>query len=137
MNLPIDSASAFNTKTANYDFALSQAIINLRKANIHYTVPQLGRDERMTSKRRMRELARVVGERFFCIRTDLGLTQREVSEKSGLSVATISSVENGKAGGMLGVILYADALQIPLEVLFENTMKDAAGQFVAMAMTRH
>lgn len=126
--------SNFNTKSATYDFQLSQAIQNLRKANIHYTVPLLGRDERMTARRRIAELSRVIGERFFCIRTDLGLTQKEVAEKSGLAAGTISMIERGKAGGMVGVILYADALAIPLEILFENTMKDAKGQFTAMAM---
>lgn len=126
--------SSLNTSTPDYDFRMYNAIQNLKKANIHYIAPLEGRDERMTSRRRAKEIARVIGERFACVRTDVGLTQAEIAAKAGLNVNTISGIENGRAGGFIGVMLYADALRLPLEVVFDGVMKDAVGQFTIHAL---
>jgi len=46
------------------------------------------------------ELVRQVGQRYRDYRKRTGQTQKEVAEKSGLSVFTISSFENGSATGV-------------------------------------
>lgn len=46
------------------------------------------------------ELIREMGRRFKDYRKRLGYTQKEISEKSGLSVFTISSFENGSSTGL-------------------------------------
>lgn len=124
-----------DTSSATYDLRLSTAIRNLRRANICYTVPLDGKDSRMTGKRRIREINRVIGERLMCIRTDLGMTQKEVSLMSGLSIGAISQVENGKTGGLYSVTLYADALRVPLEVLLRDTTKVPVGEMTGYALS--
>lgn len=46
------------------------------------------------------ELIREIGIRYRDYRKRMGFTQKEVSEKSGLSVFTISSFENGSSTGI-------------------------------------
>jgi len=46
------------------------------------------------------DLIRQVGKRYGDYRKRMGFTQKEVSEKSGLSVFTISSLENGASTGI-------------------------------------
>ncbi len=46
------------------------------------------------------EIIRKMGKRFSDYRKRMGLTQKEVSEKSGLSVFTISSFERGDGIGI-------------------------------------
>ena len=46
------------------------------------------------------DIIRQLGKRFSDYRKRMGLTQKEVSEKSGLSVFTISSFENGSSTGV-------------------------------------
>ena len=46
------------------------------------------------------ELIRQLGQRYREYRKRTGQTQKEVAEKSGLSVFTISSFENGSATGV-------------------------------------
>jgi transcriptional regulator with XRE-family HTH domain len=46
------------------------------------------------------ELIRELGKKFSTYRKRMGFTQKEISEKSGLSVFTISSFENGSSTGI-------------------------------------
>lgn len=46
------------------------------------------------------EIIRQIGRRFGEYRKRMGFTQKEVSEKSGMSVFTISTFENGSATGI-------------------------------------
>ena len=46
------------------------------------------------------DIIRQMGKRFSDYRKRMGLTQKEVAEKSGLSVFTISSFENGSSTGV-------------------------------------
>jgi transcriptional regulator with XRE-family HTH domain len=46
------------------------------------------------------EIIRELGKRYSDYRKRFGYTQKEVSEKSGLSVFTISSFENGSSTGI-------------------------------------
>lgn len=46
------------------------------------------------------ELIRELGKKFSAYRKRMGYTQKEISEKSGLSVFTISSFENGSSTGI-------------------------------------
>ncbi|MEI6138367.1 MAG: helix-turn-helix domain-containing protein [Mariniphaga sp.] len=46
------------------------------------------------------DLIRQLGKRYSDYRKRMGYTQKEVSEKSGLSVFTISSFENGSSTGL-------------------------------------
>lgn len=46
------------------------------------------------------ELIRGLGQRYSNYRKRMGCTQKEVGEKSGLSVFTISSFENGSSTGI-------------------------------------
>lgn len=46
------------------------------------------------------DLIRQLGKRYCEYRKRMGYTQKEVAEKSGLSVFTISSFENGSATGI-------------------------------------
>lgn len=46
------------------------------------------------------EIIRELGKRYGKYRKKMGITQREVAERSGLSVFTISSFENGSSTGL-------------------------------------
>ena len=46
------------------------------------------------------DLIRKLGKRYSDYRKRMGYTQKEVAEKSGLSVFTISSFENGSSTGL-------------------------------------
>ena len=46
------------------------------------------------------DLIRQLGKRYSDYRKRMGFTQKEVAEKSGLSVFTISSFENGSSTGL-------------------------------------
>jgi transcriptional regulator with XRE-family HTH domain len=46
------------------------------------------------------DIIRQMGKRFSDYRKRMGFTQKEVAEKSGLSVFTISSFENGSSTGV-------------------------------------
>lgn len=46
------------------------------------------------------DIIRQLGKRFSDYRKRMGFTQKEVAEKSGLSVFTISSFENGSSTGV-------------------------------------
>ena len=46
------------------------------------------------------DIIRQLGKRYSDYRKRMGFTQREVAEKSGLSVFTISSFENGSSTGV-------------------------------------
>lgn len=46
------------------------------------------------------EIIQQLGKRYAQYRKRMGLTQKEVSEKSGLSLFTISSFENGSTTGI-------------------------------------
>ena len=46
------------------------------------------------------ELIRELGKRFSTYRKRMGYTQKDISEKSGLSVFTISTFENGASTGI-------------------------------------
>jgi len=46
------------------------------------------------------DIVQQLGKRFSCYRKRMGYTQKEVSEKSGLSVFTISTFENGSSTGV-------------------------------------
>ena len=46
------------------------------------------------------DIIRELGKRYSDYRKRMGYTQKEVSEKSGLSVFTISSFENGSSTGV-------------------------------------
>lgn len=46
------------------------------------------------------EMIRQLGKRYSVYRKRMGSTQKEVAEKSGLSVFTISSFENGSSTGI-------------------------------------
>jgi transcriptional regulator with XRE-family HTH domain len=47
-----------------------------------------------------REIIRELGKRYINYRKQIGYTQKEVARKSGLSVFTISSFENGSSTGI-------------------------------------
>ncbi|MDR1371470.1 MAG: helix-turn-helix domain-containing protein [Dysgonamonadaceae bacterium] len=47
-----------------------------------------------------RDIIRELGKRYSNYRKRMGYTQKEVAEKSGLSVFTISSFENGSSTGI-------------------------------------
>ncbi|GAE84393.1 helix-turn-helix domain-containing protein [Bacteroides reticulotermitis] len=47
-----------------------------------------------------RDIIKELGKRFSDYRKRMGYTQKEVAEKSGLSVFTISSFENGSSTGI-------------------------------------
>lgn len=52
------------------------------------------------------ELIRILGERFKDYRLRSNMTQKEVSEQSGITITTIHKFENGTAGNMsLGTFL--------------------------------
>lgn len=46
------------------------------------------------------EIIRELGQRYAVYRKRLGITQQEVAKRSGLSVFTISSFENGSSTGI-------------------------------------
>ncbi len=46
------------------------------------------------------EIIRQLGKRYSVYRKRMGFTQKEVAEKSGLSIFTISSFENGSSTGI-------------------------------------
>jgi transcriptional regulator with XRE-family HTH domain len=46
------------------------------------------------------DIIRQLGKRYSDYRKQMGFTQKEVAEKSGLSVFTISSLENGSSTGV-------------------------------------
>jgi len=46
------------------------------------------------------EIIRQLGKRYSDYRKRMGFTQKEVAEKSGLSIFTISSFENGSSTGI-------------------------------------
>ena len=53
------------------------------------------------------ELVRILGRRFKTYRIKCHLTQREVSEQSGISVPTIRSFENGRSASVSLLVLLA------------------------------
>ena len=54
------------------------------------------------------------------LRRKAGLTQTQLSQKSGVSVPVIVKIENGGIGGVLGrsLIALADALEVSVGELF-------------------
>lgn len=54
------------------------------------------------------------------LRRKAGLTQSQLSQKSGVSVPVIVKIENGGIGGVLGrnLIALADALEVQVGELF-------------------
>ena len=66
------------------------------------------------------DLAVEVGQRLRQIRTDRGLTIRDLAKKSGLNVNTLSMIENGKNSPSLGTLRQLSiALQTPISAFFE------------------
>ncbi|MEG6613596.1 helix-turn-helix transcriptional regulator [Pseudoclostridium thermosuccinogenes] len=69
----------------------------------------------------MSEITIIVGERVRHYRNKAGLSQDELAEKAGLHHTYIGQVERGEKNATLeSIAKIAYALQVPLEVLFEN-----------------
>lgn len=69
----------------------------------------------------MIEIAKIVGERLRSYRNRAGLSQDELAEKSGLHHTYIGQLERGEKNATLESIeKVAKALDLPLEILFEN-----------------
>lgn len=74
------------------------------------------------------EIIRGIGLRFASYRKRMGFTQKEVADKSGLSIFTISSFENGSSTGitlaslirLLRAIDYLDEIEKLLPELPES-----------------
>lgn len=61
------------------------------------------------------------GKRLLDIRTTLGLSQKEVEAKSGVSQGYISQLEQGKFSPNITVVLrLAKALRVPVERLLQS-----------------
>lgn len=60
------------------------------------------------------DIERDIGKRIRAIRTELGLRQRDVADRSGLSTETVSRIERGVQGVTFpNVARIADALDVP------------------------
>jgi transcriptional regulator with XRE-family HTH domain len=63
-----------------------------------------------------------IGRRIHRLRSESHITQRELSEATGLAVSYLSRVENGKLTPTVPTLTkIADALSVPLTALFDAT----------------
>ncbi len=80
----------------------------------------------------MSDIAKIVGERVRHYRNRIGLSQDELAEKAGLHFTYIGQVERGEKNATLeSIAKIARALQVPLEVLFENIITGSADNKIA------
>jgi len=64
------------------------------------------------------EIESQIGRRVRAVRTELGLRQRDVAERAGLSAETVSRIERGVQGVTFpNVARLADALEVPFAVI--------------------
>jgi DNA-binding XRE family transcriptional regulator len=67
-----------------------------------------------------------IGRRIHQLRSELHITQRELGEATGLAVAYLSRVENGRLTPTVPTLTkIANALSVPLTALFETTTLEA------------
>lgn len=64
------------------------------------------------------------GARIKAVRTKLGLTLREVSERSGVPLSTISKVENGQKTSVDTLVKIARGLGVLFDVLLHDSVPD-------------
>lgn len=70
---------------------------------------------------KIRRTSRPLGERVKQLRTEHGMTLKQVSSASGISVSTLSKLENGQTGLSLdNVILLAAAFGMPVSILLND-----------------
>jgi transcriptional regulator with XRE-family HTH domain len=61
------------------------------------------------------------GENLQRLRSDAGLTQMQLSNRSGLDMAEISRLESGQRDARLSTIVrLADGLEVPVRMLLEG-----------------
>jgi len=72
----------------------------------------------MTSEEKMNEAAMRVGDAVYHHRTRLGLSQRELAERAGISRHTVVNIESGQTNGVrLGTLAKVfDALRLQVDV---------------------
>ncbi|SNT32477.1 Helix-turn-helix [Asanoa hainanensis] len=89
------------------------------KAKARAIDPTWDSDERVGRRRQMREqmLASVSGAKLAAIRKQLGLTQTQLAEASGLSQARISQIEHGEAVGLDSLRAYVVGLGGHLDIV--------------------
>jgi DNA-binding XRE family transcriptional regulator len=89
------------------------------KAKARAIDPTWDSNERVARRRHMREqmLAAVSGAQLAEIRQQLGLTQTQLAEATGLSQARISQIENGDAVGLDTLRTYVAGLGGHLDVV--------------------
>ncbi len=88
-------------------------------ALLHAIERQLARNGRLVADERA--LADWVAHRVRALRQEAALTQAQIAERSGMSVAQLSSVESGHSLPTLWTLArVCDALRIPLSRLFEQ-----------------
>lgn len=82
------------------------------------------------------EKAVVLGDRLRTLRVDRGLTLRELSEMTGLSVSMLSQIENGTADPSLGSLrTLANVFEASIATLFSDP--DAPAVMVSRPGQRH
>ncbi|GAA0418959.1 transcriptional regulator [Actinoplanes capillaceus] len=89
------------------------------KAKARAADPAWDGPERTDRRRRMREqmLASVSGARLAEIRKQLGMTQRQLGDATGLSQARISQIENGEAVSLDVLRVYVAGLGGQIDVV--------------------
>jgi DNA-binding XRE family transcriptional regulator len=89
------------------------------KAKARAIDPTWDNDERVAQRREIREqmLASVSGAKLAEIRHQLGLTQTQLAEASGLSQARISQIEHGEAVGLESLRAYVVGLGGHLDIV--------------------
>jgi DNA-binding XRE family transcriptional regulator len=89
------------------------------KAKARALDPTWDGEERVTRRQQMREqmLAAVSGAQLAEIRQQLGMTQNQLAEATGLSQARISQIENGDAVGLKTLRSYVTGLGGHLDIV--------------------
>ena len=89
------------------------------KAKVRAIDPTWDTEERVTRRAQMREemLASISGAQLAEIRKQLGLTQTELAETTGLSQARISQIENGGATSLDTLRAYITGLGGHLDIV--------------------
>ena len=91
-------------------------------SNTHKNVSsQEDRQDRMLKKKDASQASEQVGQKLRALRKDRQLSIRVLAESSGLSVNTLSLIENGKTSPSVTTLnQLAQSLNVPITAFFEN-----------------
>lgn len=68
------------------------------------------------------KLAKLIGKEIKARRKDLGLTQKDLEDFSGIKYSVISDIENGKNFTIKTIEKLLDTLGLTLEVIVKNKL---------------